>query len=540
MDRRAFRCATLLGLLLVASNLTAQEAKFKVDVNADASTVPDETVGIVKMVKGDAGTVVALKTALGKNVFGGVSQRDINWSLATYDVNTLKLTKTDAPKIVYGLTQVNLETIEHFNGKLRLIATQPDPETGKLHFIQQILEPRSLTGKGAQLFHEMPFDELNKPADYYQPHMAVGFGSLVSQDSSMLMLQLTPDLTTRSAGCPIHAMVFDKTMKLKWQRSLKTAGNLEAMQIIAARLDKNGNAWYLIKNITKLEPADPKEIGYEIVLYKLDSAGQHEARLDLPGGDYASDARIELLPDGRVFCAGVYGDDELGRADAVGLFTTTLDPATANDPKGMQWGAFHQNELNKVEDKKKGELPQKSVVMVRLLLRKDGGADVIAENNPLEYYTSSSLSGKSFQKASWQHGKVHVMRFTASGDATFYTMIDRNMVLEDGVPGRVIAAGYQGGLFLFMNDNEAYVERRKEGLPLERVATATDAMMFEFKSDGTYKSKVVMKELYHQVFFEPTDVWYIHPGLLAMPGAQVFGKNKTQPVCILFSSGARR
>ena len=178
--------------------------------------------------------------------------------------------------------------------------------------------------------------------------------------------------------------------------------------------------------------------------------------------------------------------------------------------------------------------------MVRLLLRKDGGADVIAENNPLEYYTSSSLSGKSFQKASWQHGKVHVMRFTASGDATFYTMIDRNMVLEDGVPGRVIAAGYQGGLFLFMNDNEAYVERRKEGLPLERVATATDAMMFEFKSDGTYKSKVVMKELYHQVFFEPTDVWYIHPGLLAMPGAQVFGKNKTQPVCILFSSGARR
>ena len=540
MELRSFRSAALAGLLMTTAPLFAQEAKFKVDVNADLLAVPDDGVGIVKMVKGDGGTVVALKTAGGKNVFGGVSQKDMGWTLATYDVNTLKMTKTDAPKIVYGLTQVNLETIEHFNGKLRLLATQPDPEAGVVRFIQQVLEPRSLTGKGAQQFHTMPFDQFGKGADYYQPHMAVGFSSMVSQDSSMLLMQLNPDLTVRAAGCPTHAMVFDKDMKLKWQRTLRITGNLEAQQIIATRLDKNGSVWYLTKNITKLEPTDLKEIGYDIVLYKLDSAGQHEVKLDLPGSDYASDARIEMLPDGRVFCAGVYGSDDLNRGDALGLFTVTLDPATASDPKGMQWGAFHQNELNKNEDKKKGELPQKNVVMVRAMLRKDGGADVVAENNPLEYYTSSSLGGKSFQKPSWQHGKVHVMRFTASGSVTFYTMIDRNMVLEDGVPGRVIAANYQDGLFLFMNDNEAYIDRRKDGLPLERVATATDAMMFEFKSDGTYKCKVLMKDLYHQVFFAPTNVWYIRPGLLAMPGAQVFGKDKTQPVCILFSSGARR
>lgn len=540
MNRRT-PLALALSVLLAATTASAQqEVKLKVDVRCDLAAAPDEGFGTVKMVKGDASTVVALKTRGTVSALGGVQQKELGWTLSVYDLATMKQVKNDVIKILYGLDPVNLETIEHFGGRFRLIATQPDPETGNLRFIQQVLDPRSLTGKGAMEFHLMPFDRLNKGHDYYNKTTAVGFTSVVNQDSSMIMLHLTPDNTTRTAGCPVHAMVFSRDMKLKWENTLELPGNVQAMQIISTRVDKKGTAWYLVKNITDLAPRDPKVTGYQFVLYKLDSLGQHSAVIDIPGGDYANDARIELLPDGKVLCGGVYASEEHSKGSSLGLFITTLDPATANDPKGMRFGGFRQHEMNKVVDPKKGELPRSAVQMVRVFPRNDGGVDIVAEDNSLKTFTVSGLDGKPKEKTSWEHGPVHVMRFPPSGDPTFYTMVDRQLFYENNEPGRIIATEVADVLFLFMNDDESYVEKRKEKIPLERVAFGKDLVMFEFKSDGTFKNKSYLKDIYDQVLLYPKQYWYLTPTLIGAPGTKGWDKDKTLPVSIVFGAPTRR
>jgi hypothetical protein len=535
---RILACTTVQ---LFASLLLGQTSAVKVDVKADFASTPDEVVSTIKMVKGDAGTVVALKTKAGVSALGGVHTKDVGWNVAVYDRTTMKMVKTDALTVRFGEDPVNLETIENFNNRLRLICTQPDLENNSLRLIQQLIDPRSLSAKGAQEFYRMPFDRLNKGADYYNRYMAVGFTSVINQDSSLMMLHLTPDNTVRSAGCPIHSMVFDRDLKLKWYNTLELTGSLQAMQIMATRVDKSGAAWYLIKQIGDMAPKDPKTIGYQYVLYRMDSLGQHTAVIDPPGGDYATDVRMELLPDGRVMCGGVYASDEHARGSSLGLFITTLDPATRNDPKGMRFGGYQQYEMNKVVDKKKGELPRSGVQMIRLLPRPDGSADLVAEDNELKTYTVSDLSGKSREKTNWEHGPIHVMRFPGgSGDPIFYTMIDRQLFYEFNEPGRVIATQVMGTLFLFMNDDESYVEKRKEKIPLERVAQAKDILMFEFKDDGTFKNKVFLKGTYENFLLDPEKVWYITPTLLGVPVAKGWDKKATQPAVIQFSPSNRR
>ncbi len=535
------RLGTCMAGLFVTAALSAQEAKYRVEVKTDFGTEPDEAMKLSKMVKGDATSLVALKTNGGQTVLGGIAKADLQWNLTTYDKASMKPVKTDAPKIVYGVDPVNLETIEFFNGQFRLIASQPDYENARLRLIQQVLNPRSLTGKGAREFYAMPFDHVGKGPEYFKKNTTVGFGTAISVDSTKLMLQLSPDLTNRSAGLPIHAMVFNKDMKLLWHGNLQTASSNRAMQILGTRVDRNGAAWYLVRNISDPEPEDPKVIGYDITLYRLDSTGQQQVKLDLPGGDYATDARIELLPDGKVACAGVYSSEDHSRGESLGLFFTTLDPATFADPKGGQWGAFKQNELEKVQDKRKGEVLQRNVKMVRFFPRADGGADIVAENNSLETYMSSTLAGKQVQKTQWEHGDVHVMRLSPVGEPVWYTVLDRALMHDTNEPGRIIAASYGGNLYLFFNDDEMNIEKRKELIPIERTIQARDAMMFEFKADGGYKAKAVLKQdPYDEAVFDPTSIWFLTPAVVAVPGALGFGKKDTFATSIQFSGAVRR
>ena len=533
-------CLLLLGSSCTFAALQAQDAKYRLEIKSDLIADPDENPAISKIVKGDVGTVVALKTNGQLRALGGILQGKIGWSLATYNRADMKLLKKDAPKIVFGTTPVALETIEHFGGQLRLLATQPDPANGKLLFIQQVISPRSLTGKGAQLLHTLPYDRLGKPTDYFASNTPVGFGTVIGVDSTKMLIHLTPDLTTRSAGCPIFAMAFNKDMQLLWQNSLQLDPKARGIQILATRVDKNGSAWYLLKNIHDPEPQNPGEVGYEIVLYKLDSLGQTFVKVDPPGSDYATDARIELLPDGRVACAGVYSAPDYNRSEAVGLFYSVLDPQTADATRGMQWGSWHLNEFQKVADKKKGAVLQKNVAMVRLITRRDGGVEMIAENNGLETYMSSSLAGKPVEKTSWTHGDIHVMRLNATGTPLFYSVVVRKLYHEVNEPGGVIAISYTDNLLLLFNDDKGDFEKRKEGAPIDRVATTRDAMWLEFKGDGTYKHKVVINDGYDHGLISPPFVWPITPSLTALLASPTFGGSKTFPVCVQFSTLTKR
>src|SRR6185295_2515076 len=112
-----------------------------------------------------------------------------------------------------------------------------DPENAKLLILQQVLSPRSLTGKGAQLIMELPYDRLGKGSEYYQPNMAIGFTTTIGIDSTKMLLGLSPQSTVRSAGCPVFAIMLDKLMKPLWTNTLTTESSAKRFTILSTQVD---------------------------------------------------------------------------------------------------------------------------------------------------------------------------------------------------------------------------------------------------------------------------------------------------------------
>src|SRR5262245_27992009 len=96
------RTLTVCTSFVFATALLAQTSAVKVDMKADFDAAPDEVVSTIKMVKGDAGTVVALKTKGGITALGGVHSKDVAWTLSVYDRLTMKQVKNDVLTVRYG------------------------------------------------------------------------------------------------------------------------------------------------------------------------------------------------------------------------------------------------------------------------------------------------------------------------------------------------------------------------------------------------------------------------------------------------------
>jgi hypothetical protein len=517
--------------------LNAQESKVRVKVKADLAGKADEAYGVAKVVKGDAGSVVALKTKGGNPVMGGLSQVQTDWSLWSYSTETMTAIKNDKPKVVWGEGPVALETIEFFAGQFRLIATKPDPENGKLLIIQQIMSPRSLTGKGAQLITELPYDRLGKGADYYQSNMSIGFTTLVNADSTKLLLQLTPNSTTRSAGCPVFAMMLGKDLKPLWNFTLQTDPAAKEVKLLDTQVDKTGAVWYLTKNITDPAPKTQEVIGYNYVLYKLDSAGQLAVPIDLPAEDYAVDATLTFRKDGNIAVAGVYNHPDHKRNEAIGLFYSTLDIKT------LAWGNWKQHPLEKqlVEVKtKKEERLQTDIIIDRVLPKKDGGAYLVSHGSARITTMVSDLSGAKKPKYSWDNWDLHIMELTASGDLRWYKTIERDMSFDNDIPGRLISATYDDALFILLNDDVSNFEKRKSKEALMKLTSAKDATVFEFKADGTERPRKALESEFDYGCFMFSRTWRIGQGLIATLGSYGFSDERTYPVLIQFSKEAQK
>ena len=89
-------------------------------------------------------------------------------------------------------------------------------------------------------------------------------------------------------------------------------------------------------------------IGYTFSLYRLDSAGQQEAKLDLGEKVWPQETTFSLMPDGRIVCSGTYTTTDANRDESIGIFQSALDTAT------MKWSKaettpFVMREVKKVE-----------------------------------------------------------------------------------------------------------------------------------------------------------------------------------------------
>ncbi len=515
----------------IVSHAQSSRVRWKGIVNYDAK--PNDGITIAKIVPGDATSIVELKSKNADGILGGIQQTQLDWTLTALTTDWLDEIKSDKTKVVWGEGPVAVETIEKFAGQFRMICSKPDPENGKLLIIQQVLSPRSLTGKGAQLLYAMPYDQLGKTPEYYQPNMAVGFTTMVSVDSTKMMLGLSPESTVRAAGCPVWAMLFNKQCEPMWSNTLATDAGARKVEIISTKVDKNGSVWYLIKNTHNPDPKTKEDLGYSYSMYKLDSAKQQAALLDLPGKDFAQDATCELLPDGKWVFAGVYANDKAQRNEGVGVYRCVLDPTT------MKFDGFKLIPFEK-QIIKKEEHFQTNMIIDHVMPKKDGGAYVIARRSGIETHFVSDLSGKKTPKTEQVDGPLHIFELTPDGDQKWYKTYDRQLSYDNAVPGKVISTTFDDVLYVILNDNENNIDKRKNKELVDDISGIKDVLLSEFKGDGTWKEKVVLKDGLAQRGLQQQHVWRLGVGRIATIGSTGFGKDKTWPVLFEFSKDVKK
>lgn len=517
----------------VVSTAHAQDSKVRVKVKADLYAQPDRELAVAKTVYGDESSFVALKTLGGRTVLGGIPDADLGWQLFVLGSDKMNEIKHDQPKFVWGIGPVAMETIETFNKTFRVILTKPDPDHGKLLLLEQVLNPRSLTGKAAALVTEIPYDRFGKSPDYFKPGVTMGFTTTKAEDGKHMLIGLSPASTTRTAGCPILGVMVDSKMKPIWTNTLATEPGNVRTDVVSTTVDKTGAVWYLIKNVTDAAPKTKDVVGYSYNLYRLDSLGQMSYPLDLGKKDFVQEAAFAILPNGRLACSGVYSNGDAGRNESIGIFETTLDTAA------KKWSVATRTPFEK-QTVKKVERLQTNMHLERIWPKKDGGLFVIAIRSGVETHLASDLSGKKVEKTEWVNGAFHVFQLDASGAQKWYTVVPRDMSFSNDGPGKAFSLTYTDILYLFYNDAISNVELRKKKEPVESVDKPKEALMLEFKDDGSYKEKVVLKDGSRQGYFNADTIWPMGDGIYGMSGAPDFRKDRSFPVVIELSDGGSR
>lgn len=523
--------ALIPALLITATK--AQQSTVRVKVKADLNAPPDRELGLAKTVYGDAGSFIALKTLGGKTVLGGLPEAEIGWQLQVVASDKMNLVKHDHPKVVWGIGPLAFETIETFGKQFRMLLSKPDPEHGSLMLIEQVLSPRSLTGRAAAKVADIPYDLFGKTPDYFKPGVTVGFTTTLAENGQHMLIGLTPASTTRSAGSPIVGVMVDAKMQPTWARSLATEPGNVRTDVVNTLVDGNGAAWYLVRNVSNAAPKVKEELGYSYCLYRLDSAGQQAFPLALGKKDFVQEAQVAFLPDGRVTCAGIYSNNEANRDESIGIFQMTLDQASGKWPMATRT-PFNLRTVKKVERL------QANMHMERVWAKSDGGLFVVAHRSGMETHTVSDLSGKKVEKTEWVNGNFHVMALDASGSATWYTEVPREMSFTNDGPGKAFSIAQGNVLFLFFNDDAGNIDLRKKKLPIEPVDKPKDALMLEFKDDGGYKERTVLAEGGKQGFFDADAIWPMGNGLFGLEGAPDFRKDRTFTVLIEMGDGNSR
>jgi hypothetical protein len=520
-------------LFALSLSANAQSSDVRVKVKADLNAQPDREIGVAKMVYGDEGSFVALKTKGATTVIGGVPDADLNWQLAVIGSDKMQEIKHDKPKFVWGIGPVAMETIESFNKKFHVILSKPDPKYGQLLLLDQVLSPRSLTGRAAAMITGIPYDRFGKGPEYFKDGMAVGFTTTPGADGKHLWIGLSPTTTVRSAGCPILGVMVDANMKPVWMNALSTAPGNVRTDVVTTTVDKGGRLWLLVRNVTDAAPKTKEDLGYNYTLYRMDSLGQKEFPLTLGKKDFVQDAAFAILPDGRLTCAGTFSNNDHNRDESIGIFQMFLDTAA---------GKWSMAERTPFEPRmvKKVERLQNNMHLEQIWPRKDGGLYVVAMRSGMETHQVSDLSGKKVEKTEWVNGAFHVMELGKTGEKKWYTVLPREMSYANNGPGMAFSISAQDVLFIFYNDAASNIELRKKKQDVEPVDKPKEALMVEFKPDGGFKEKVVLQDGMKQGYFNADHLWPMASGLYGVLGAPDFKKDRSFPILIELGGDTRR
>ncbi|MCB0792147.1 MAG: hypothetical protein H6595_12400 [Flavobacteriales bacterium] len=527
LERTRLWIACLLAAGSIPGLLSAQQGAARIKVEADRTTRPDEVHQVIAMIRGDATSIVGLRVPVEARVLGGVPQKGMDWSLVTWDREKMERSKQLLPKMIYGIGPVCVETIFKFQGKCYLLGSKVLPDQMMAQLIVQEFDPHSLVTKGGRELVQVPLERFGG-ATRPMPGAAIGFNATLSADSSQLCLSTDPENTSRP-GATYVSLVFHKDLQLHWSNVLAFDQEPAGAELLQDLFDSEAVHWFLFRTMATKNPKDTGSPAIGIKLVRMDSSGQKMKDVELPGSAYVQDARMVLRPDGKLLFGGVWAERKMRNDRSKGMFVSSMNTGD------LEWGAMKMVEFEKKVIEGHEEL-QRDMVVEDLLVMADGGLALLTDEHKLRTTQSSNFANKMVTRESYISGDLHILRTNRSGDKTWYTVIPRGLSLDSPHAGEPFALAFGDQLFVMMNDAAGNEELRKHKEPIPVIEKGGEAMVFDFKEDGSGRGKVALDER-GQGYFLPGDRWILGPGEIGLLGSRDLGGKETFPVRVFIESG---
>jgi len=374
------------------------------------------------------------------------------------------------------------------------------------------------------------------------------FGARVSADSTHMLIY-SPEVKLEQGGAVYLLAMVDPTMKVLWQQTIRVADKAKLSEVMDVELDNAGNAYVLVKNNFSGRDEKDGAVNYELKLFTVSEAGIAESAFPLDEGTFAIGAMMQTLVDGRVACAGLYGDVNNGRMNTLGNFVSIIDSVSGTLGQPVFLPFTEASNLNETEDpedegdeeeaeeekgkKKKQGISWRKIDVIAMLPRADGGFFLVNEVN-YTYEYRDAQTGRSYTR--YAHGNVQARCITKDGRTKWSKDFPRSLTSGSPVIGRVFAVEFNDGLFLFLLDSEQQAEKRKAGDKMKpNQMKAPYSAYVSFDDGGNYKIKPVLRSDRGVDYISGWDLVRTGPNEYFALGTEKLSSGRFLPVKIEFS-----
>ena len=533
----------LLMFLTSVQGTCQTDTKTRVKVSISKDEDADSKILPIAMVpNGENGILMLRSGELFVRAFGSMSTK-----IDLYKKDKLSYVRSMEPALDKGGEKLLTEGLVWFGGKALFLARGMDDGATTIYW--QELDPNLTKAP-------WPFQELvswgRETKTGRANFVAAGssarepYGFQISPDSTKLLIHSPEQKRQEDKGATFLLAVVDKDLKPLWSHELDVEGRSKNTELLSITLDDQGVAFALVKLGFGNKEVKDGEANFEVRAYRIDAQGAERTEFALGGSDYIRSAGLRALADGRIGCAGIYGDADDKKKPTKGNFTAFI-PQGGGSLENVKLYPFRPEDAEgeDLEDAEEGTKHEQrdadamgsAMRVLDVLPCSDGGFFIVNER----YMVVVSRDPNSGQTMTYYvHGTLLIRRIEASGEERWSTMFRRRTSYPGSYFGNVFSAEYNDELYLFLLDSEKAAEARKEGKKISSASMrAPHSAYVTFSETGKPKTKVILKRDKQEDFITGWDLVRLGPDEYVALGAEKLTKARFLPVKVSFSTESR-
>ena len=380
-----------------------------------------------------------------------------------------KLAYTKDKKIILkdGKVETDFKYITNVNNKMYIFSSFLNQKKKKKYlFVQTVNKKTLVPNNDMKKVAEIDFSENSKFNSGY-------FNFQLSNDSTKLLVYNDLPYNPKERE-KFGLTVLNKHMDLLWEKNVTLPYNDDLFDITSFKVDNNGNSYILGKKYedTKKEKKDNNpNYNFLVLSYTNNGTTFNEYPVNL-GDKYITDMEISVNDNKDIICGGFYTTVDRGQNNIFtnpqrnieGSFFFKVD-GESKTIKNQSFQKFDisfiteymkENKKEKLEEKAEEnetiELPHYE--LKDIIMKDDGGAVLIAEQNYFRSYTVSNL-GVSQTNYIYDYNDIIVVNIAPNGEILWSKKIPKSQhsVNDEGYWSSFALSVVGDNLHFIYNDN---------------------------------------------------------------------------------------